>query len=135
MHAGAEILCFCPPCRPDPVAESSRVSGECDVFDQSNYILESEEFNPPRESFDQSILYDPQPQVSLIAFFFLSPSNRNWTLRTLYFSLVRLNLEYFSVMWSPYTIRNINKLETFCILARLTGIRPCILFNKWLPNK
>ena len=98
------------------------------------YILESEEFNPPRESFDHSTLYDPQPQVSLILFF-LSPSNRNWTLRTLYFSLVRLNLEYFSVMWSPYTIRNINKLETFSILARLTGIRPCVLFNKWLPNK
>ena len=52
MRAGAEILWFCPPCRPDPVAESSRVSGECDVFDQSNYILESEEFNPPRESCD-----------------------------------------------------------------------------------
>ena len=41
----------------------------CDVFDHSNYILESEEFNPPRESFDQSTRYDPQPQVSLILFF------------------------------------------------------------------
>ena len=79
-------------------------------------------------------LYDPQPQVSLVLFF-LSPSDRNWTSRTLDVSLVRLNLEYFSVMWSPYTIRNINKLETFCILARLTGIRPCVLSNKWLPNK
>ena len=52
VRAGAEILWFCPPCRPDPVAESSRVSGEFDIFDQSNYILESEEFNPPRKSFD-----------------------------------------------------------------------------------
>lgn len=56
---GVDILRFCPPCRPDPVAESSRVSRECDVFDQSNYILESEQFNPPRESpFDQSTIYD-----------------------------------------------------------------------------
>ena len=110
MCAGAEILWFCPPCRPDPVAESSRVSGEFDIFDQSNYILESEEFNPPRESFDQSTIYDPHPQVGLLLFFF-SPSDRNLALRTLYCSLVRLNLEYFSVMWSPYTIRNINKLS------------------------
>ena len=122
VRAGAEILWFCPPCRPDPVAESSRVSGEFDIFDQSNYILESEEFNPPRESFDQSMIYDPRPQVGLILFFF-SPSDRNLTLRTLYCSLVRLNLEYFSVMWSPYTI------------SCLTGISPCVLFNKWLPNK
>ena len=92
------------------------------LFDQSNYILESEEFNPPRESFDQSTIYDPHPQVGLILFFF-SPSDRNLTLRTLYCSLVRLNLEYFSVMWSPYTI------------SCLTGISPCVLFNKWLPNK
>lgn len=70
VRAGAEILWFCPPCRPDPVAESSRVSGEFDIFDQSNYILESEEFNPPRESFDQSTIYDPHPQVGLILFFF-----------------------------------------------------------------
>lgn len=55
--------------------------------------------------------------------FFFSPSDRNLTLRTLYCSLVRLNLEYFSVMWSPYTI------------SCLTGISPCVLFNKWLPNK
>ena len=72
VRAGAEIVWFCPPCHPDPVAESSRVSGECNTFDQSNYILESEEFNPPRESFDQSAdqstIYDPQPQVSLILF-------------------------------------------------------------------
>ena len=57
VRVGAEILWFCPPCCPDPVGESSQVSGECDVFDQSDYILESEEFNPPREScdvFDQS---------------------------------------------------------------------------------
>ena len=65
VRAGAEILWFCPPCRSDPVAESSRVSGEFDIFDQSNYILESEEFNPPRESFDQSTIYDPHPQVGL----------------------------------------------------------------------
>jgi len=32
-------------------------------------------------------------------------------------------------MWSPYTKRNINKLETFCISARLTGIRPCVLYR------
>lgn len=122
VRAGAEILWFCPPCRPDPVAESSRVSGEFDIFDQSNYILESEEFNPPRESFDQSMIYDPHPQVGLILFFF-SPSDRNLTLRTLYCSLVRLNLEYFLHIWSPYTI------------SCLTGISPCVLFNKWLPNK
>ena len=83
MRAGAEILWFCPPSRPDPVAESQSnyiLESEefnppresCDVFDQSNYILESEEFNHPRESFDQSSLYDPQPQVSLIPFFFLA---------------------------------------------------------------
>ena len=33
------------------------------------------------------------------------------TLRTLYFSLVRSNLEYCSVVWSPYTKRNTDKLE------------------------
>ena len=33
------------------------------------------------------------------------------TLRTLYCSLVRSNLEYCSVVWSPYTKRNIDKLE------------------------
>ena len=68
VRESAEIVWFCPPCRPDPVAESSRVSGECDVYDQSNYILESEEFNPPRESFEQSTIYDPPAQVGLILF-------------------------------------------------------------------
>ena len=104
------------------VANSTRSETGVNLFDQSNYILESEEFNPPRESFDQSTIYDPHPQVGLKLFFF-SPSDRNLTLRTLYCSLVRLNLEYFSVMWSPYTI------------SCLTGISPCVLFNKWLPNK
>ena len=33
------------------------------------------------------------------------------TLCTLYCSLVRSNLEYCSVVWSPYTKRNIDKLE------------------------
>ena len=33
------------------------------------------------------------------------------TLRTLYCSLVRSNLEYCSVVWSPYTKRNTGKLE------------------------
>ena len=33
------------------------------------------------------------------------------TLRTPYCSLVRSNLEYSSVVWSPYTKRNIDKLE------------------------
>ena len=33
------------------------------------------------------------------------------TLLTLYCSLVRSNLEYCSVVWSPYTKRNIDKLE------------------------
>ena len=33
------------------------------------------------------------------------------TLCTLYCSLVRLNLEYCSVVWSPYTKKNIDKLE------------------------
>ena len=33
------------------------------------------------------------------------------TLRTLYCSLVRSNLEYCSVVWSPYTKRNTDKLE------------------------
>ena len=33
------------------------------------------------------------------------------TLRTLYCSLVRSNLEYCSVVWSPYTKRNIEKIE------------------------
>ena len=33
------------------------------------------------------------------------------TLRTLFCSLVRSNLEYCSVVWSPYTKRNIDKLE------------------------
>ena len=104
------------------VANSTSSETGVNLFDQSNYILESEEFNPPRESFDQSTIYDLHPQVGLILFFF-SPSDRNLTLRTLYCSLVRLNLEYFSVMWSPYTI------------SCLTGIGPCVLFNKWLPNK
>ena len=29
------------------------------------YILESEEFNPPHNSFDQSTIYDPQPGFSV----------------------------------------------------------------------
>ena len=33
------------------------------------------------------------------------------TLRTLYCSLVRSNLEYCSVVWSPYTKRNTDKLQ------------------------
>ena len=33
------------------------------------------------------------------------------TLRTLYCSLVRSNLDYCLVVWSPYTKRNIDKLE------------------------
>ena len=33
------------------------------------------------------------------------------TLRTLYCSLVRSNLEYCSVVWSPYSSNNIDKLE------------------------
>ena len=33
------------------------------------------------------------------------------TLRTLYCSLVRTNLEYCSVEWSPYSRKNIDKLE------------------------
>ena len=33
------------------------------------------------------------------------------TLRTLYYSFVRSNLEYCSVVWPPYTKRNTNKLE------------------------
>ena len=34
------------------------------------------------------------------------------TLRTLYCALVRSQLEYRSVVWSPFTARNITKLET-----------------------
>ena len=33
------------------------------------------------------------------------------TLRTIFCSLVRSNLEYRSVVWSPYTKRNIKKIE------------------------
>ena len=33
------------------------------------------------------------------------------TLHTLYCSLVHSNLEYCSVVWSPYTKRNTNKLQ------------------------
>ena len=33
------------------------------------------------------------------------------TLKTLYCSLVRSNLEYCSVVWCPFTKRNVNKLE------------------------
>ena len=33
------------------------------------------------------------------------------TLKTLFCSLVRSNLEYCSVVWSPFTKRNIEKLE------------------------
>ena len=40
---------------------------------------------------------------------------RGWkdteTLKTLYCTLVRSQLEYGSVVWSPYTSRNIDKLE------------------------
>lgn len=34
------------------------------------------------------------------------------TMKTLYCSLVRSNLEYCSVVWSPYTKRYIDKLES-----------------------
>ena len=34
------------------------------------------------------------------------------TLKTLYCSLVRSNLEYCSVVWCPFAKRNVNKLET-----------------------
>ena len=37
--------------------------------------------------------------------------NDSKTLKTLYCSLVRSNLEYCSVVWSPYSRKNINKLE------------------------
>ena len=37
--------------------------------------------------------------------------NDSKTLKTLYCSLVRSNLEYCSVVWSPYSLKNINKLE------------------------
>ena len=33
------------------------------------------------------------------------------TLRTLYCALVRSQLEYCTVVWSPYTARNVDKLE------------------------
>lgn len=33
------------------------------------------------------------------------------TLRTLYCTLVRLNVEYYSVVWSPYTKKNMDKVE------------------------
>ena len=33
------------------------------------------------------------------------------TLRTLYCALVRLNVEYCSVVWSPYTKKNIDQVE------------------------
>lgn len=33
------------------------------------------------------------------------------TLRTLYCALVRSQLEYCTIVWSPFTTRNINKLE------------------------
>ena len=33
------------------------------------------------------------------------------TLRTLYCALVRLNVEYCSVVWSPYTKKNMDKVE------------------------
>ena len=33
------------------------------------------------------------------------------TLRTLYWALVRSNVEYCSVVWSPYTKKNIEKVE------------------------
>ena len=33
------------------------------------------------------------------------------TLKSLYCSLVRSNLEYCSVVWCPFTKRNVNKLE------------------------
>lgn len=68
MHVRAEIVYFCPLCHPDPVAESSRVSGECNVFNQSDNTLKLEEFNPPHEPFNQSTIYIPQTQVGLISF-------------------------------------------------------------------
>ena len=33
------------------------------------------------------------------------------TLRTLYCALVRFQLEYCTIIWSPHTARNLNKLE------------------------
>ena len=64
----AEIVWSCPLCHPDPVAESSRVSGECNVFKQSDYILKLEEFNPPLEPLNQFMIYNPQTQVGVILF-------------------------------------------------------------------
>ena len=39
------------------------------------------------------------------------------TLKTLFCSLVRSNLEYCSVIWSPFTKRNIDKLERIQLRA------------------
>ena len=38
------------------------------------------------------------------------------TLKTLYCTLIRFNLDYGSVVWSPYTKRNIEKLERVLLL-------------------
>ena len=39
------------------------------------------------------------------------------TLKTLYCSLVRLTLDYCSVVWCPFTKRNVNKLERILLRA------------------
>ena len=50
------------------------------------------------------------------------------TLRTLYCTLVRSQLEYGSVVWSPFTARNITKLER---VQRHTTKQRCIQVFKF----
>ena len=46
------------------------------------------------------------------------------TLHTLYCSLVRSNLEYCSVVWSPYSKRNTDKLERVQNWKEYREVRP-----------
>ena len=91
----------------------------------SSFFLENSELEEVKEFKDLGIITNHHLSWNPHTDYIVSKSNRMLgliertfkglddpkTLRTLYCSLVRSNLEYCSVVWSPYTKRNTDKLE------------------------
>ena len=91
----------------------------------SSFFLENSELEEVKEFKDLGIITNHHLSWNPHIDYIVSKSNRMLglikrtckglddpkTLRTLYCSLVRSNLEYCSVVWSPYTKRNTDKLE------------------------